>query len=160
MANKVDMAKAKRVYETVCRTLDNMDLKYDRYDDDLIVTLGHQGKDMQHNFMVRVNAEKSALSVLERMPFKIDSEHLLDICVAICAINKDLICGGFSYNFGENLYFEISQFYNDIEVSEELVKRVIMTHVMTVEEYDDKLFSLNKGHIEIEDFLAELEKED
>ena len=160
MANELDMAKAKRTYETVCRILDKMDLKYNRHDDDLIVTLGHKGKDLKHDLLIRVNAEKTALTIIEQLPFDIDSDHALDICVAICALNKNLLCGRFDYTFDKKLFFAMSQFCDGIEIPEELVKRMLMSHAATVEEYDDKLFSLNKGHIKLTDFLTELEKED
>ncbi|MBE6689459.1 MAG: hypothetical protein E7588_09365 [Ruminococcaceae bacterium] len=155
MADEIDMTSAMSVYNTICTTLDNMGLTYKKHEEKLVITLGHQGEDMVHDILIIVNAKQQAITMLEHLPFRIDDEKVVDMCIAICCINKGLISGGFTYGLGNEVDYEITQFCNDVEISEGFVERMIMTLVMTVEEYDDKLMALNKGYIKATDFLDE-----
>ncbi len=155
MANEIDMITAQKIYNTVCNTLDGMKLTYEKHEKDLVITLGHRGDDMNHSILIVVNAKQNVITIIEQLPFKIDKEKALDMCVAICYINKNLVSGGFTYDFDSNISFEITQFYNDREINEAFIERMLMTLVVTVEEYDDKLLALNKGYMKVTDFLTE-----
>lgn len=150
--SEVNMELAKTIYDSVCTTLDKMSIKYTRHDNDLVVTVGHKGKDMSHNLIILVNAEKEALQIIEKLPFTVDPEKATDIASAVCLVNNGFVCGGFEYELGDSISFKMSQFYSGSLVGEATIERMIIGLVLSVEEYDDKFMALNKGYLKVEDF--------
>ena len=147
---------AQSVYERIASTLDSMDLKYTRHDDDMVIHLGMRGHDMDHDMLLLVREKNAVLSFVEKLPFHLDADKADEIAKAICNVNNQLILGGFTYEAGsEDMRFELSIPYNGSLIGEETIKRILVNAVQTVEEYDDKFLALNKGYISSEEFKAQ-----
>ena len=147
------MNEAKVMYELIATTLDNMELKYDRHDDDLVIHLGTKGDDMNHDMLLAVREKQKVISFLERLPFHLNPENANEIAKAVCNINNQMLLGGFTYEAGsENINFELSIPYNGCLIGEETIQRILMIAVRAVEDYDDKFLALNKGYISSEEF--------
>ena len=147
------MALAKSVYERVATTLDNMNLNYQRHDEDLVIHLGMRGDDMDHDMLLIVREKVSILSFVERLPFHLDPDKANEIAKAVCNVNNHLYLGGFTYEAGsETLNFELSMPFSGSLIGEETIKHVLIAAVKTVEDYDDKFLALNKGYISSDEF--------
>lgn len=149
------MEMAKTIYETVCSTLDNMKINYKRHDDDLVITFGHKGDDMNHDLIIAVNAKQEVVKIIEQLPYNIDPSKAADVAMAVCYVNEQLLTGGFEYGMGDTLAYSVNHAYTGSLIGEETIKRLILALVFTVEEYDDKFMALNKGYIKPEDFKAQ-----
>jgi len=151
MSETMEMAKS--VYERVATTLDNMELNYQRHDEDLVITLGMRGEDMDHDMLLIVREKNAVFSFLERLPFHLDPQKADEIAKAVCNINNQLVLGGFTYEAGaDTMNFELSIPYNGSLIGEETIRRILVNAVKTVEAYDDKFLALNKGYISSEEF--------
>ena len=53
---------------------------------------------------------------------------------------------------GEDLFFEMAQFYSGSLIGEKTLGRMIMALIFTVEDYDDKFMALNSGYITTDAF--------
>ena len=53
--SEINMEMAKSVYDTVCVALDKMNINYNKHEEDLVITFGHKGRDMNHNLLVYEN---------------------------------------------------------------------------------------------------------
>ena len=147
------MSQANAMYELIATTLDNMDLRYDRHDDELVIHLGAKGDDMNHDMLLFVLEKQEVISFVERLPFHLDPEKADEIAKAVCNINNQLVLGGFTYKAGaENMNFELSIPYGGSVIGEETIRRILMNAVHAVEEYDDKFLALNKGYLSSEEF--------
>lgn len=147
------MEMAKVLYESVCSTLDGMDIKYNRVEEDLVILLGHQGEDMKHELLIAVSPDNEAIRIIERLPFSINPEKATDIAVSTCYVNDTLLTGKFTYDMKERISFELAHIYTGSLVGEETIKRMIMAVVVTVERYDDKFMAVNKGYLKPEDIV-------
>ena len=150
--SEVNMEMARTVYDSVCATLDAMGLKYDKIENDLVVTLGHRGEDMNHDLIFIVNAEQEVIQLIERLPYSVDTQKAADVACAVCLINSRLLVGKFSYDLGEHISYKVTQVYSGSLIGEETIKRMILALVFSVEEYDDKLMALSKGYLKVDDF--------
>lgn len=151
--SEINMEMAKTVYDSICSVLTGMNLKYTEHKDDLVITLGHKGEDMEHNLLIAVDAAKEVVRVIERLPFKLNPEKASDIAMAVCNANRMLLLGGFEYDVDDStLTYAIAQVYTGSLIGEEALKRMILTLVFTVEDYDDKFMALNKGYLQPDAF--------
>lgn len=150
--SEVNMEMAKNVYATVCSTLDNMGFKYKRHDEDLVVTFGLRGEDMNHDLIFIISAEKEAIQLVEQLPYSINSEKAVDVAIATSYVNRQLLCGKFTYDMGDNIRFEVTQIYSGSLIGEETIKRMVLALAVSVEEYDDKFMALCKGYIKPDAF--------
>ena len=146
------MEMAKSVYDTVCAGLDKMGLRYTRHDEDLVVTLGYKGKDMNHEVIIRVDGKREVIQTIEILPFRIDPAKASEVASAMCYANRYLVCGNFTYDMQEEITFKVTQIYDGSLIGPETVERMIMALAVTVEEYDDKFIALNNGYLKVEDF--------
>lgn len=144
---------AKKIYKTVCKTLDSMKINYTEHEDDLVVTLGHKGEDMNHDLIIAVNEKQEAIQLVEQLPFDIASDKAVDVAVALSMINSKLLLGHFTLDFNKlKVCFELAQTFTGVSFSEATIQRLVGALVITVEEYDDKLIALNKGYLKFTDF--------
>ncbi|MBQ3054774.1 MAG: YbjN domain-containing protein [Oscillospiraceae bacterium] len=151
MSENMEMAKS--MYERVATTLDNMELNYQRHDEDMVITLGMRGEDMDHDMLLIIREKNAAFSFLERLPFHLDPQKADEIAKAVCNVNNHLVLGGFTYEAGsDTMNFELSIPYNGSLIGEETIRRILVNAVKTVEAYDDKFLALNKGYISSEEF--------
>lgn len=151
--SEINMEAAKAMYETVCSTLDSMKINYTRHDEDLVVSFCHRGEDMNHQLLIMINAKSEVIRIVERLPYEISEDKMIDVALAVCFINNRLVSGGFTYALDKNLNYEVAQVYSGSLIGEETVRRMIMALVVTVEEYDDKFMALNKGYLKITDLI-------
>lgn len=147
----LEMAEA--VYSTFCKVLDDMKVVYNKHEDDHVITFGYKGKDMNHDIIIFVNPETDTFRIVERLPYQIPQEKVIDIALATCLVNNRLMLGGFTYALDENLNFEVAQSYAGSLVGEAAIIKCLFAVFVCVEEYDDKFMALNKGYIKVEDFV-------
>ena len=150
--SEANMEMAKTIYETACSTLDKMELHYKRHEEDLVISFGHRGQDLNHDLILAVNAKQEAIQLIEKLPFSINPEMASEVAGAVCLVNDSILSGKFSYNMEDRLTFEVTQLYSGSLIGEETIKRMLLALVFTVEEYDDKFMALNKGYLKVADF--------
>ena len=146
---------AEIMYGTVLSALDGLGLKYEKYEEDLVVVLGYKGDDMAHRMIIAVSPESQTLRLIEKLPFEINPEKAGDVAKAVCLINSNLLIGGFEYTLGDEISYEIKQAFNESIISESLVERLVKCIASSVEVYDDRLMALNKGYLKVEEIVAE-----
>ena len=149
---------AKKVYETVCKALDARKWKYERHDEDLVVTCGARGEDLPMDLIIIVNPKAQVLSVISPMPFKIAEDKRGDAAVAVAIANYGFVNGTFDYDVFEGaIRFRIVSSFRETELSKELIDYMVMITAGTVDEYNDKFLMVSKGMLTVQQF-AEWEK--
>lgn len=149
---EVNMEAGRAIYSSLCSVLDKMGISYKKIEEDLVVTFGHRGDDMNHNLVIVVNVEREVIQLSERLPFNINPQKAAEVAMAVCNVNDHLLIGQFTYNMEDRISYEVTQIFTDSLIGEELLRRMILTLAFTVEEYDDKFMALNKGYIEPAEF--------
>ena len=147
-----NMEMGKAIYESLCSVLDKMGVHYKKVEDDLVIAFGYKGEDMNHDLIIAVNVRQEAIQLIEKLPFEISAERATDVACAVCYVNDQILSGKFTYNMEDRLSFEVTQIFTGSLIGEEALHRMIMTLIITVENYDDKFMALNKGYIKVEEF--------
>lgn len=154
---EINMAKAKEVYSTLVHTLEKRGWKFDRHDSELVISSGVKGDDLPIEFIVVVNAKQQVVEFLSRLPFDIPENKRVEGAVAVCLANDGLCDGSFDYNIrnGKVTFRLTSGFCGDTVLGEELFEYMIYVASATVDKYNDKLFMLAKGAIDLNQFIEQ-----
>lgn len=152
--SEINIERAYEVYEAFCKGMTEMDWKYERDEDDLVIRTGIRGEDLPMDIIVKVSPKAQVVSVLSPMPFKISEEKRIEAAVAVCVANHGMINGCFDYDISDGgILLRLATSYIKSEINLDLIKYVLMTTACTVDNYNDRFFALSKGLLTIEQFI-------
>lgn len=148
------LQQARSVYETICKSLDNRDWKYERHDDDLTILSEAQGEDLPVSMIIRVDPNAQVVSLYSPMPFNIAEEKRIDAAIAVCVANYGLINGSFDYDLNDGeIRFRLVTSFRESMLSEELFMYMVLVAAATVDDYNDKFLMVSKGIMSIQSFI-------
>ncbi len=150
------LKKAREVYEYLCNMCDKKELKYSRFDDELTITFDYSGEDLPMSFVLYVEQQRQYIGLLSRLPFSTPKDQMVEIALAVTAINYKMPDGQFDFDIEEGeITFRMTSSYRESLLSEEVFMYMIGWALGMVEKYNDQFFMLGKGAIDIKDFLEE-----
>lgn len=152
-ANK--MALAKTVYEDLCAALDKRQWKYQKHEDDLVVTFGVSGEDIPMDFILVIDAQRQLLRVYSKLPFTVPEDKRMDLAIAACVATYGLVDGSFDYDIANgNIVFRLTASFRESKIGDGLFEYLVGCSSATVDAYNDKFLALCKGLISINDFIS------
>ena len=156
MAERMDMQKARQVFNTMIRKLDRMNWKYEKHEDDLLIKSGISGDDLPVEFIVVVKPKNEVVQFLSCLPFKMPEDKRVEGAVAVCVANYGIVDGSFDYNINDgSIIFRLTSSYRESTLGEELFEYMIMVAASTVDNYNDKFFMLTKDMITLDQFIEQ-----
>ena len=155
MADERKLAHAKEVFNTLCNTLDKDDWKYEKYEEDLVIQTGVQGEDLPIRATIKVDADRSLIVIISKIPFNIQEDKRLDVAVAVSAVNNRLVDGSFDFNIATgDMYFRMTNSFLESEIGADLFIYSMLASFKIIDEYNDKFLMVSKGVMSIEQFLS------
>ena len=159
MADEKNLARAKQVYQTICKMMDQEKWKCKKDDEKLSIEAGAQGEDLPMELVIRVDAERQLVMILSHLPYKIPEDKRLDVAVAVSAINNLLVHGAMDFNVTDgNLFFRMASSFMDSDMGADAYRYMMYASCQTIDEYNDKLLMLSKGIVDISKFLEMLKE--
>lgn len=144
------LQQAQTVYETICKSLDNRDWKYERHNEDLTIVSWAQGEDFSMCMIIRVNPDAQVVLLYAPMPFNIAEEKRIDAAIAVCVANYGLINRSFDYDLNDGeIRFRLVTSFRESTLSEELFMYMVLVTAKTVDDYNDKFLMVSKGMMSI-----------
>ena len=150
--------RADAVFKCYCDFLEGENLKYQKDEEERTIILQLTGDDFPITTMFHVEEEEERTFVFSKMPFEIAKDKLVDLVMAVNYVNQVLAVGTFCVDMNQ-LYcsFESNEVYAGLSgFSAAYAERVIMVAFSAIEQYNDKLFAINKGLMSVKDFAAQL----
>ena len=155
MAEANEMVLAKTVYKDLCAALERRNWKYQKHDDDLVVTFGVAGDDIPMDFVLVVDAQRQLLRVFSKLPFTVPEGKRMDLAIASCVASFGLADGSFDYDVATgNIVFRLTASFRESKIGDGLFEYLVGCSSATVDAYNDKFFALCKGLISINDFIS------
>lgn len=146
--------KAKRVFETLCASIENRGWHFRKEEELLLVHFGVTGDDIPMRFIMVVDAERQLVRIMSRLPFKMDEDNRIEGAIATCVATNRLANGCFDYDITDgSITFRMTASYRESDIGEGLFLYMIDSSANIVDDYNDKFLALNKGLISIQDFL-------
>ncbi len=149
------MARAQKVYETLCATLDSHKWNYQKNEEKLSINCEAQGDDLPMQINVSVDANRQIIMLLSHLPCVIPEDKRLDAAIATSIANHGLVDGSFDFDITDgHMFFRMTSSFIDSEIGNELFTYMLMVSFHTIDAYNDKFLMLGKGMMSIEDFMA------
>lgn len=155
-----DKERAAAAFEAITGFMDEAKLKYDSESDKNVAFVTITGDDFPVTLMFSVSAEKQRVETYSQMPFEIKPDRSVDVAIALAAINSRIAYGKFCLYIDKGLCtYENSEYITGLDgFSTEYGKSLVGPAYSIVEEYNDKLYAINKGLLTVKDFTASLKK--
>lgn len=152
---------AKQTYLVVKEWLDDQELRYDADDEKMVIELEIGSDDLPVHFKISVNEESERLSCMSHLTFKVKKDYRAVAAACLAMINYDLSLGAFDYDFtdGDLWYRLVTPFHGSV-ISTDLVDQLIRTVYHTVDEFNDKLFLVGIGQMNLEQFMEFMKNRD
>lgn len=151
--------RARTMYGTICQTMDDMDWRYTKKEDDanLYVTTASKGGNCDVIYVnIAVGIKNSSIYVYSPMTFKVPQERRDDVALAITRINWTMLNGCFDMNYADGyLSFKVADFFLDSILGSEVVKYMILVVCSMVDKHIKYILDVIDGRMTI----AELEEE-
>ena len=154
MADEKLLNQAQKVYQTICKAMNEDGWKCQKDDENLVIETNAQGDGLPIELFVDVEAERQIVQVLSRLPIKIPDDRRLDAALAVCAVNDKLAHGCFDFSVEKGtLFFRMSSSFRDSDIDGEAYLYMLYISCRTIDKYSDKFFMLGKGLLTVEKFL-------
>lgn len=151
-----NLERARKVYKTLCATLDSHSWKFTGDEEHLCIECGVQGEDLPMEVRIEVNSNAQLIVLLSRLPFVVSEEKRLDVAIATSIVNDRLVDGSFDYNITKGrMFFRMTSSFIESEIGNEMFTYMLMCSCSTIDAYNDKFLMLSKGMIGIEKFISD-----
>lgn len=155
-ATQAQMDRAREIYATLCKSLDDREWHYEKDEENLVVTCGVSGDDIPMRLIMRVMPRHQLVQVLSPLPFDIPEDKRIDLALALTMVNNRLINGSFDFDLGNGrTVFRLTTAFMDSSLDTEVFDYMVGVTAATVDEYNDKIMMLSKGMIELSAFADE-----
>ncbi len=157
MSDITKAERAKKVYDTLCASIENRGWHFNKEEGLLLVHFGVRGDDIPMRFVLVVDEDRQLVRLTSRLPFNMAEDKRIEGAIATCAATNKLANGCFDYDITEgSITFRMTASYRESEIGEGLFLYMIDCSASTVDDFNDKFFAISKGLIDISDFLGSL----
>ena len=115
-----------------------------------------KGDDLPMELYINIDVDREVIRLFSVLPFKINPDNYSLMAEGTVAINDHLVNGNFDLNKDHMMMsFRMAQTYRDSLISKSVIAYILYTSLNTMDDYNDKLFMLNKGKCTLDELLAD-----
>ena len=157
MTDEMKVKRAQEVYGTLCQALNEMEFHYTQDAEKLKIRLTVHGEDIPMDLIITVDADRQLIRLLSPLPFKMCEEKRVDGSVLTNYANYLLADGSFDYDMRDGeILFRLTSSFRESLISTALLRYMINVSCSTVDRFNDKFMLLNKGVMNVSEFLDSL----
>ncbi|MCI8458560.1 MAG: YbjN domain-containing protein [Clostridia bacterium] len=151
-----DGERATAAYNAIVRFMTEAKLHYESNEDTREIFVTITGADFPVSLLFTVNEQLQRVETYCELPFAVRKEKAVDMAVALAAVNARIAYGKFCLYFDKGLCtFENTEYITDLEGFSAAYGRAIVAPAYAIaDEYNDKLYALNKGLLPLKEFAA------
>ena len=148
------MQHASDMYAKLCESMDLLNWKFTKKEEDLLIESGVRGDDLPIGLFIKLNTDLQLLSLFSHLPIAVPEDKRLDFAVAISLINNKLVDGCFDYDITDgSILFRITNSFLDVVLGFETLRYLIFCACSIIDNYNDKFLMLAKGMLSLEKFM-------
>lgn len=146
--------KQKEVYELIKEVLTGYEFAYEENDEKDIISISLVGNDLSIPVLFGIDTYLNSIKLISNVPFSINKEKITDLIIACNVINETIPCGKFFASLATNsLIYKNDLIFEDSIVSEKAIQTLVNLSLDIIDTYNEKLFGLNCGIIDLQGFL-------
>ena len=149
--------KAREVFGTICRMLDEKDWRYQKDEDALKISCGVQGDDLPMPIRIELDAERQLVVLLSEIPFAVPEDRRSAIAVAVSVANYGMVYGNFDFDYlNGNILFRATAIYAQSLIGQEMFAFMVACSCHTIDRYNDKFLVVTQNDMtedEVADYI-------
>lgn len=154
MSDQDFVIEANKVFNTVCAYLDDIKWKYEKNEQERIVTMTVTGEDLIIPLTVSVDDGLELIRLKSQLQFTVPKEKMADMSLAVNIVNDSIVNGFFVYDFTNGtIEFKMNSSFSACIMGKEVVEYMINVSCHTIDDYNEKFLFLIKNVISIDDFF-------
>lgn len=147
--------EAKSMYNTLCKTLDDMKWQYNKEEEKLIVRTSAVGEDLSMKLYMKIDADRSVMYLKSPMPFNIPADKCEILCRAAIIANWQMLNGSFEMDLADGyLGFKVVVPFMESIISTKTCHYMINLSCRMVDKFNDKFQSLVDGKMTLDQFQS------
>lgn len=159
MADEKQMKQARAVFETLCRTLDEKEWHYEKFEEELKIECTAQGEDLPMELAIHVRPEIMIVTLLSHLPFIIPEDKRIELAVAVSIANYKLVQGCFDYDFTDgHMFFRMSSSFRESLIGSDMLLFMVLCSCKTIDDFNEKFLMLGKGMITLDQYSESIKK--
>ena len=160
MANEREVQLARSIYDALTVHLKEIGIrsfKTSEDDGNYVIDFKYVGEDLPMQFYLIVDTDLQLLRMISPLPVRFCEEQMDEAAKAICAINNRIVNGRFDLNVVKgNVSFTLCTSFLESLIADRVFDYMVGVSIGTVDEYNDQLFLLAKGMLDLDDLLENL----
>ena len=157
MTDDIKLKNAMNVYNSLCEMLDEKAVAYEKHPEDLVITFNMNGDDLPMRFIINTDPIRELIRLLSPIPVIFDEDKRELGAVATSMANYRLADGSFDFDYRQGrVIFRMTSSFIDSLISKKLLEYMIAVAGLTIDDYNDKLRMLAKGHMSLEEFISKI----
>ena len=154
MSEALELQQAKQVYDSLVNMLESRNWKFEKFENDLVIRSGIKGDDLPIEFIMFVKPKNQVVQFISKLPFNMPEDKRVEGAIAVSVANYGLVDGSFDYDISDGeIRYRLTSSYRESILSDDHFEYMIMCAASTVDDYNDRLFMLAKGMIDVEKFI-------
>lgn len=150
------LTQAKKAYQAICASLDRKNWRYQKNEEDLVITFGVKDEIGPIDFIFIVDSERSLVRLISPLRFEMSEENRVKGAAATVCANYGMINGNFDYDLNKGtIFFRLVQSFLDTEIEDDLIEYMIAISLAVVNQYAPKFLAIDKGVLSLSDFYKE-----
>lgn len=144
-----------KVLEDIRLALADLGIQHDNMAlDKLSTRFAVKSKDIPILLKIEVLEKEEMVRLTSRLPILVPKEKRFAFCMAVNVINYGCKLGSFGFSFKTGtLIFKSQACYKNSQLSKEVYKYMLENARISIDQYNEVLFKLSKGHISLRDFF-------
>lgn len=151
---------AEIVFGKIQKTLDSMNYNYQVVEEyPYMVLASAPSKDLAINLIIYADEVRDAVVLKSILPCKFPEEKVMEGAIGISMINYSLAIGHFVIDLSDGVvHYVLSSFYTGNNIDIPLMDKLFSIARLVVDEYNDKLYDLARGVINIDQLREIMEQ--
>ena len=146
--------EAERVYNKFKAYLGKREMKFETFDNDLVIKITVRGQDLPQPTIIRVLADRDIVQIVSPTPYNTPEDKRQDAAVAAAVANYGLTNGSFDFDIRDGeVRYRITHYYGDTEMTENQVEYLLNCIWFTTDRYNEKFFMLGMGRMTVQEFI-------
>lgn len=144
---------AKIMYDMICNTLREKNLKFIDFEDTRTVMLQIEAE-FPMNLMAQVDEERQLIRLISLLPVEFPEDKRIDGAIAAGMTNFNMFVGSFDFDYerGRTAFRMTASFLNSV-ISPDVILSLVGRSVTMLDDYGTKLCKLAEGQMSIEQYL-------
>ena len=148
-------SEAKVMFNTLCQTLDNMNWRYEKDAQNLVVRTSAVGQGLSMKLNLHVDADRQVMYLKSPMPFAIPQNVYDTVAKAAIIANYSMLNGSFEFDFDTGyLGFKMVVPYMESILSEKVCHYLIILSCNMTDKFNNKFQALAEGRMSVSEFEA------